>query len=263
MNLLFVGDIFGKPGRRAVAELLPGLRRELSVDFVIGNAENAASGAGITPTTAAELLDAGVDVLTGGNHTWDRKEGLSVLDDELRVLRPANYPEEVPGRGTGVYPWDGLRIAVVNLIGRVFLHPVDCPFRAADRILESLAGVTPLIFVDFHAEASSEKQAMGWYLDGRATLVVGTHTHVQTADERILPRGTAYLTDVGMTGPHDSIIGVRKELALERLRTQLPIRFQPAEDDVRLHALWLRCDPASGRALEVRRIARPTGRALD
>jgi metallophosphoesterase (TIGR00282 family) len=144
----------------------------------------------------------------------------------------------------------------VNLIGRVFLNPVDCPFRAADRILESLASVTPWIVVDFHAEATSEKQAMGWYLDGRVTAIAGTHTHVQTADERILPRGTAYITDAGMTGPHDSVIGVRKELALERLRTQLPVRFQPAEGDVRLHGIWVRCDPASGRALEVRRVAR-------
>jgi metallophosphoesterase (TIGR00282 family) len=256
MNLLFIGDVFGKPGRRAVTELLPQLKRELAVDFCVVNAENAASGAGITPEIATELLEAGADVLTGGNHTWDRKEGHAVLDNELRVLRPANYPEEVAGRGSGVYTINGEKVAVVNLIGRVFLHPVDCPFRAADRILESLANVTTWVFVDFHAEATSEKQAMGWYLDGRVTAMAGTHTHVQTADERILPRGTAYITDAGMTGPHDSVIGVRKELALERLRTQLPVRFQPAEGDIRLHGIWVRSNPATGRALEVRRIAR-------
>jgi 2',3'-cyclic-nucleotide 2'-phosphodiesterase len=256
MNLLFIGDVFGRPGRKAVQTLVPRLRREMQVDFCIANAENAAAGSGITQETADELFSAGVDVLTGGNHTWDKREGLSVIENELRCLRPANYPDGVPGRGVGVYPCGGEKIAVVNLLGRVFLQNVDCPFAAADRILESLASVTSLILVDMHAEATSEKIALGWYLDGRASVVVGTHTHVQTADERILPRGTAYMTDAGMTGPHDSIIGVRTELALEKLRTHLPVRFQPAEGDVKLHALWVRIDPATGRALQVRRIQR-------
>ncbi len=256
MNLLFVGDVFGKPGRRTVQTLVPQLRRELDVDFCIANAENAAAGSGITPETVEELLASGVDVLTGGNHTWDKREGISVLENELRCLRPANYPDGVPGRGVGVYACGEEKIAVVNLLGRVFLQNVDCPFAAADRILESLASVTNIVLFDMHAEATSEKIAMGWYLDGRASVVVGTHTHVQTADERILPRGTAYLTDAGMTGPHDSVIGVRKELALEKLRTHLPVRFQPAEDDLRLHGLWVRIDPAAGRALQIQRIQR-------
>jgi 2',3'-cyclic-nucleotide 2'-phosphodiesterase len=256
MNLLFVGDVFGKPGRRVVQALLPKLRRELQVDFCVANGENAAAGSGITPETVEELLESGVDVLTGGNHTWDKREGIAVLDNELRCLRPANYPEGVPGRGVGVYACGVEKIAVVNLLGRVFLQNVDCPFSSADQILESLSSVTNLVLVDMHAEATSEKIALGWYLDGRVSVVVGTHTHVQTADERILPRGTAYLTDAGMTGPHDSVIGVRKELALEKLRTHLPVRFQPAEDDLRLHALWVRVDPATGRALQVQRIQR-------
>lgn len=256
MNILFIGDIFGRPGRRGVVSLLPGLRKELQIDAVIANGENAAAGAGITADAAQEVFDAGVDVLTGGNHSWDRREGHPVLDRDLRVLRPANYPDEVPGRGVGVYTIGGETIAVVNLLGRVYMPNVDCPFRSADRILETLHSVTRTVIVDFHAEATSEKLGMAWYLDGRASLVVGTHTHVQTADERILPRGTAAITDVGMTGPHDSIIGVRKELALERLRNQIPVKFQPAEGDVRLHAVAVRVDPSNGRALSIRRVSR-------
>jgi len=256
VNILFIGDVFGKPGRRAVRGILPTLRRELPVDFCVANGENAAAGAGITADTAEELFAAGVDVLTGGNHTFDRKEGHALIERDLRLLRPANYPPGVPGRGVGVYPCGERRIAVVNLIGRVFLLQADDPFRAADEILESLTNVTPMILVDFHAEATSEKLAMGWYLDGRASLVIGTHTHVATADERILPRGTAYQTDAGMTGPHDSIIGVRKELALEKLRMLTPVKFQPAEGDVRLHGVWVKCDPETGRALQVKRVAR-------
>ncbi len=195
-------------------------------------------------------------MLTGGNHTWDKREGIGVLNNELRCLRPANYPEGVPGRGVGVYTCGEEKIAVVNLLGRVFLQNVDCPFATADQILESLSSVTNLVLIDMHAEATSEKIAIGWYLDGRVSVIVGTHTHVQTADERILPRGTAYLTDAGITEQHDSVIGVRKELALEKLRTHLPVRFQPAEDDLRLHGLWVRVDPATGRALQVQRIQR-------
>lgn len=256
MNVLFIGDVFGKPGRRAVQEFLPALRREYEVDFCVANGENAASGAGITAETAGDLFSAGVDALTGGNHTFDRREGLATIERDLRILRPANYPPGTPGRGVGVYECGEHRIAVMNLIGRVFLLNADDPYRAADEILESLANVTPIILLDFHAEATSEKMAMGWYLDGRASVVVGSHTHVVTADERILPRGTAYQSDAGMTGPHDSVIGVRKELALQKLKTQMPVKFQPAEGDVRLHALLIRIDPATGRAQQVRRIAR-------
>jgi 2',3'-cyclic-nucleotide 2'-phosphodiesterase len=256
LNLLFIGDVFAKPGRMGVRAMLPDLRREFSIDFCVANAENSASGAGITADTAEELFGAGVDVLTGGNHTFDRREGLAAIERDLRILRPANYPPGTVGRGVGVYPCGGRQIAVVNLIGRVFLMNVDDPFRAADEILESLASVTPIVIVDIHAEATSEKLAMGWYLDGRATVVVGTHTHVPTADERILPRGTAYQSDAGMSGPHDSIIGVRKELALRKLRTQLPVKFEPAEGDIRLNGLLVRCDPETGQALQVRRITR-------
>ncbi len=256
MNLLFIGDVFGRPGRRAVASILPALRKELALDLVIANAENAASGAGITEDSAQELFDAGTDLLTGGNHSWDRREGHALMDRDLRVLRPSNYPDEVPGRGVGVYNFAGEPVAVVNLLGRVYMPNVDCPFRSVDRILESLQSVTRIVIVDFHAEATSEKLGMAWYLDGRVSLLVGTHTHVQTADERILPRGTAAITDVGMTGPHDSIIGVRKELALARLRNQIPVKFQPAEGGIRLHAVFVRVDPATGRALEIRRLAR-------
>lgn len=256
MNLLFLGDIFGKPGRRAVSELLADLRKEFSIDFCVANGENAAAGAGITHDIAAELLQNGIDVLTGGNHTWDRREGVSVLDDELAVLRPANYPPSVSGRGVGVYPCGDERIAVVSLVGRVFLPPVDCPFQKIDEILDSLASVTSIVMVDIHAEATSEKRALGWYLDGRVSLLVGTHTHVQTADAQILPRGTAYLTDAGMTGPHDSIIGVRKELALEKLLTHLPVRYQPAEEGIRLEGVWVRIDSKTGRAVEVNAIQR-------
>jgi len=257
MNILFLGDVFGKPGRRAVAELLPALRKELEVDFCIANGENAAGGAGINRDVVAELLAGGIDVLTGGNHSWDRREGYQVLDDELSVLRPANYSGEAPGRGVGVYSCANERVAVINLVGRIFLPPVDCPFQSVDSILETLVSVTPIIVVDLHAEATSEKQAIGWYLDGRVSLVVGTHTHVQTSDAHILPRGTAFITDAGMTGPHDSIIGVRKELALQRLRTHLPVRYQPADAGIRLEGLWVRCDPASGRAEAVQAIRRP------
>jgi metallophosphoesterase (TIGR00282 family) len=256
MRILFLGDIFGKPGRRAVTSLLSGLRKELSIDFCIANGENAAGGAGINRTIVDELLASGIDVLTGGNHTWDRREGYQVLDDELPVLRPANYHSEAPGRGVGVYACGEERIAVVNLVGRIFLPPVDCPFQTVDTILESLTVVTPIIIVDVHAEATSEKQAIGWYLDGRVSLVVGTHTHVQTADACIMPRGTAYITDAGMTGPHDSVIGVRKELALQRIRTHLPVRYQPAEGGIRLEGLWVEVDPASGRATAVETIRR-------
>jgi metallophosphoesterase (TIGR00282 family) len=257
MRILFLGDIFGKPGRRAVAALLTDLRKELGIDFCIANGENAAGGAGINRDIVDELLTSGIDVLTGGNHTWDRREGYKVLDDELPVLRPANYPSEAPGRGVGVYPCGDEQIAVVNLVGRIFLPPVDCPFRTVDAILESLASVTSIIVVDVHAEATSEKQALGWYLDGRASLLVGTHTHVQTADACILPRGTAYITDAGMTGPHDSIIGVRKELALQKLRTHLPVRYQPADGGIRLEGVWVELDPASGRVTAVEAIRRP------
>lgn len=254
MRLFFIGDVFGSPGRRAVSQLLPGLRTQHRIDVVIANAENTVSGAGINAGTAEELFRAGVDILTGGNHTFDKAEGIPVIDSDLRVLRPLNYPEGTPGRGVGVYRVGPHELAVISAMGRVYMQPLACPFRALDAALESLSTVTPIVFVDFHAEATAEKVGLGWYLDGRVSALVGTHTHVQTADERILPRGTAYLTDAGMTGPHDSVIGTRKEQALARMIQQLPVRFQPAEHDIRLHGVLIDIDPASGRATSIARL---------
>ena len=256
MKLLFIGDIFGSPGRRAAVTLVPRLREERGYDLVIANAENAVSGAGLNAASAEELLRSGIDVMTGGNHTWDKAEGIPVIDQDLRILRPMNYPPGTPGRGIGLYKVGEHQIAVLSVMGRIFMQPLDCPFRALDAALESLEGVTSNIFVDFHAEATAEKVGMGWYLDDRVSALVGTHTHVQTADEKILPRGTAYLTDAGMTGPHDSVIGTRKELALQRMLTQMPVRFHPAENDVRLHGVEIELDPENGRARRIERIQR-------
>ena len=255
MNLLMIGDVVGKPGRRAVATLLPSLRRELQLDFVIANGENAAAGRGLSDSTARELFDSGVDVITSGNHIWAVKEFVPSLDGELPVLRPLNYPPGAPGRGM----LEHSGVTVLNLQGRTFMpHEVDDPFRAADAALSGL-GRDALVIVDFHAETTSEKQAMGRYLDGRASVVVGTHTHVHTADEQIFPGGTAYITDVGMCGPHDSIIGVKTELALQRILTQRPVRFDPAEGDVRLHGVLVELDEETGKARSIRRVAERFG----
>ncbi len=251
-----IGDVFAKPGRRALAALLPGLRAETGADLVIANGENAASGNGVTQETVDEFFHAGVDVITGGNHIWDKIEGVPVVEREERIIRPLNYPAGAPGRGFGVFPAGPHKVAVLSVLGRIFMQPFDCPFRGVDGALEKLGGVTPIIFVDMHAEASSEKVGMAWYLDGRVSAVIGTHTHVQTADERILPRGTAALTDVGMTGPHDSVIGVRKELALRRMLLQMPVRFQPADQDLRLHGVLIEVDARTGRATGIERIQR-------
>jgi 2',3'-cyclic-nucleotide 2'-phosphodiesterase len=256
MKILFVGDVFGRPGRRAVERILPGLRRECAAELVIANGENSASGVGITADTARELFSAGVDVITGGNHIWDKAEGIPVIEGDPRIIRPINYPPGTPGRGFGVFTAGTHRVAVVSVLGRIFMQPYDCPFRSLEAVLGALADETPMVVVDAHAEATSEKVALGWYFDGRVSAIIGTHTHVQTADERILPRGTACLTDVGMTGPHDSIIGVRKELALRRLLAQMPVRYQPAEGDLRLHAALITLDPSSGHALAIERIQR-------
>ncbi|MEW6335280.1 MAG: TIGR00282 family metallophosphoesterase, partial [Thermodesulfobacteriota bacterium] len=212
MKILFIGDIVGKPGRRAVRELLPGIVEDHRIDLVIANCENAAAGFGVTGEVIEELQDCRIDVLTSGNHIWDKKEILEIIEGCDRLLRPANYPAGAPGRGCLVMTAPGgLRVGVINLAGRVFMHPLDCPFRTADREIGTLKSRADVIIVDMHAEATSEKIAMGWYLDGRVGAVVGTHTHVQTADERILPGGTGYITDAGMTGPFDSVIGIRRE----------------------------------------------------
>lgn len=254
MNILFIGDIFGKAGRKIVVDHVADLARMRSVDLVIANGENAAAGFGITPRLAEQLLGLGIDVLTSGNHIWDRKEILNYFSQQPRLLRPANYPG---GPGCGSYAGrtkSGVDYAVLNLQGRVFMAQTDCPFRTADLELKRLPASCKICLVDMHAEATSEKQAMGWYLDGRVTAVVGTHTHVPTADERVLPKGTAYITDVGMTGPYDSVIGVTKEKILGRFLTQMPTRYEAADKDVWLAAVLIEADPETGRALRIERI---------
>ncbi len=258
MRVLFVGDVVGRVGRRILAEGLAALRPRLDPDLVIVNGENAAGGVGLTEETADEILAAGCDIVTGGNHTWDKGEVLRVLESRPRVLRPANYPPGAPGRGsTVVEARGGVPVAVVNLLGRVFMDPVDDPFRAADVLVAEAREGARVVVVDFHAEATSEKIAMGWYLDGRVSAVVGTHTHVATADERVLPGGTAYITDVGMTGPHDSVIGVEKRDVLERFLTQRPTRFTTASGDPRLSAVLVDVDAETGTALDIRRVRYP------
>ncbi len=254
MRILMIGDIIGKPGRRTLARLLPALRSELNIDLVTANAENTAGGFGLTLDTARNLLDAGVDVMTSGNHIWDKKDILPHMD-ELPLLRPANY-YGAPGRGWLMHG----DVMVLNLQGRVFMPPIDCPFREADRRLaeaETELGQSPRVtVVDFHAEATSEKQGLGWYLDGRVSAVVGTHTHVATADTRILPGGTAYVSDLGMTGPLDSVIGTDIAPVLERFRTGLPQRFTPAEGPCALNSVLIEIDPDNGCATEIARVDR-------
>ncbi len=257
MNLLFVGDIFGNPGRGAVRKLLPGLRREHEVDIVVANCENAAGGKGVTEKIARDMFSAGCDVLTGGNHIYAQRESMDFIEREERLVRPMNYPPGAPGRGYVLHQSAaGFPLGVVNLCGRAFMGPhYDDPFRAADDAIEALRPLTPLIVVDFHAETTSEKIAMGWYLDGRVTALVGTHTHIPTADERLLHQGTAYITDVGMTGPYDSVIGMDKDIVLEGLRTQRPKRYEvAAAREVALCAVLITVEAESGRAESIRRI---------
>jgi metallophosphoesterase (TIGR00282 family) len=258
MNILFVGDIVGKPGRRAIHEVLEKVISEHEIDFTIANGENAAGGMGITPPIALEILEEGVDVLTSGNHIWAKKEVIPFLDEESRILRPANYPAQVPGRGEGVFHLrNGEQVAVLNLEGRVFMKHLDCPFRAAEKEIEMLKKQSNIIVVDFHAEATSEKVAMGWFLNGKVSAVLGTHTHVQTSDERILDEGTAYITDVGMTGPLDSVIGIRKEVALERLLTQIPWKFDVATGKIELQGVVVEVDQKTGKSKSIQRIRVP------
>jgi metallophosphoesterase (TIGR00282 family) len=257
MNILFIGDIVGAPGRRAVEELLPRAVDHYFIDLVVANGENASGGLGITPQVADQLLNQGVDVLTSGNHIWKHKEILPYLEDTDRLLRPANYPPETPGRGLAmVETAAGEPAVVINLEGRVFMNTLECPFRAVDRLLETLAPEVKVILVDMHAEATSEKQAMGWHLDGRVSAVVGTHTHVQTADERILPGGAGYITDAGMTGPVDSVIGMKREIILERFLTQRPQPFKVATQNMQLQGVVLKIE-AGGRCREVIRVMMP------
>lgn len=260
MNILLIGDITGRPGRELAKRLVPKLRNKEKLDFVIANAENIAGGSGLTPDTAQELLDAGIDVLTSGDHVWKQKQILDIIHKEDRILRPANYPGNAPGHGSCVYKTkNGIAIGVINLLGRVFMQPIDCPFKAATEHIKKIESQTNIMFVDVHAEATSEKVAMGWYLDGLVSCVFGTHTHVQTADERILPKGTAYITDLGMTGPFDSVIGRKKEQILERFLTCRPVKFQVAEGDVRLNAAIVSIDKKTGKATSIKRVTRNDG----
>lgn len=258
-RILFIGDIFGQPGRRVVKEKLPELVKEFNPDLILANGENAAAGFGITPALAEELLGLGIAVLTSGNHIWDKKEIMPYLSDpaHARLLRPANYPGQAPGRGLFVGKnSSGVPYAVLNLQGRVFMTSLDCPFRAADALLESIPASVKIRIVDAHAEATSEKIALGWYLDGRVTAVLGTHTHVPTADERVLPKGTAYITDLGMSGPYNSVIGVEKEQVIRKFLDQMPARFEVAKEDARLSGVLIEADPESGQARGIERIMR-------
>ena len=258
-RILFIGDIVGKPGRELVRRGVAGLVAHHQVDLVIANGENAAAGFGLTPDLAEQIFSWGVDVITGGNHSWDKKEIVPYLADHPRLLRPANFPPGTPGRGRVVVEaQNGVSVAVVNLMGRVFMTAIDDPFRAAADEVGVARRDARVVIVDFHAEATSEKVAMGWHLDGRATAVIGTHTHVATADARVLPHGTAYITDVGMTGPHDSVIGVERTAVLQRFLTGLPQRFETATENPRLNAVLIAADETTGRAMAIE----PVGASL-
>lgn len=257
MRILFIGDVVGKPGRMCVQQWVPRLCEELAIDFVIANGENSAGGLGATPDTLNELLGAGVQLITLGNHTWRKKELARSLESFPNVIRPANFPPDVPGRGSAVVEAaSGRRVAVLNLIGRVYMEPQDCPFRLADTAVERLSQEADLVLVDFHAEATAEKVAMGWFLDGRCAAVLGTHTHVQTADERVLPGGTAYISDVGMTGPFDSVIGMERAPILQRFLDGMPVQFQVARDRPGLNGVVVEVDDATGLARSIERVQR-------
>ena len=255
MKILFIGDIVGSPGREAIKKLLPGLIKEHSLDFVVANAENVAGGSGITLRTAEDLFASGVDVLTSGDHIWKRSEIFELLNTEKRILRPLNFPSSSPGQGSSVFKTKtGKNVGVINVNGRVFMDPLECPFKTSLKAAEELSKETNIIIVDMHAEATSEKVALGWYLDGKVSAVLGTHTHIQTADEKILPKGTAYITDAGMTGPYDSVIGRKVEDVLQRFLTLLPTRFEVAESNIQLHGVLLDIDNKTGRAVSIERV---------
>ena len=261
VKLLFIGDIVGQPGRRAVAELLPKLRKEHRLDFVIANGENSAGGSGITPKTAGEIFSAGADVITSGDHLWDQKEVMELLANEKRFLRPLNYPPGTPGQGSAVFQINKRPpIAVLNAQGRTFMPPLENPFLLALDEVKRLREQTKIIFVDFHAEATSEKIAFARMLDGQVSAVVGTHTHVQTADEQIFPGGTAYLTDAGFTGPHESVLGREIKPVLKRFLTNMPQRFEVAKDRVLLHGAVIEIDEATGKAIKIQRVSEAMNR---
>lgn len=254
MRVLLVGDVVGRPGRNILRDLLCRVKENYDINFTIVNAENAAGGTGLTRKVAAQLFEYGADVLTMGNHVWDNKDIFNFIDREKKILRPLNYPPDCPGAGSGIYWAKDVPIGVINICGRVFLPVLDCPFRAVEREVEYLRKTTPVIFVDFHAEATSEKAAMGWFLDGKVSAVIGTHTHVQTADERILPGSTAFITDAGMTGSYNSIIGVKKEPVIKKFLTQMPVRFEVARDKkAQFNAVIVEVEPRTGKAVKIQR----------
>jgi hypothetical protein len=256
MKIFFMGDIVGNPGRMAIRELLPELIARKKIDFVIANCENGAAGFGVTQKVADELFRYHIDVLTSGNHIWNKKEIVDFIGSYEKLLRPANYPSSTPGAGSVLVPLKtGECIGVLNLAGRIFMQPIDCPFVTAKNKVAELREKTNVIIVDMHAEATSEKRALGWYLDGEVSAVLGTHTHVQTADEEILPQGTAYISDVGMTGPFDSVIGIKKEIVIERFLTQMPNKFDLAKDDIRMQGVIITIDAESGKAKSIERIS--------
>ncbi len=256
MNILVIGDVVGKPGRKIIKETLAGIQKEYNIEFTIVNAENAAGGRGLTREVMGELLSSNIDVLTMGNHVWDNRDIFNFIDDEYRLIRPANYPEPCPGQGFHIYTAGfNIKVAVINISGRVYLPSLDCPFRKLDDILASIAEEADLIIVDFHAEATSEKLALGYYADGRVTALLGTHTHIQTADERILPHGTAYITDLGMTGPADSILGMKKEAVINRFLSQRPARFEVATGLGQIQGAIIEVDPNTFKAVSIYRIS--------
>lgn len=255
MKVLFIGDIVGNPGRKAVKEILPALKRKMEIDFCIANGENAAGGSGITYVVAQELYKTGIDIITMGNHTWSKREILNFIETDKNILRPANYPEELPGNGSTIIEGKNGKIGVLNLMGRVYMDSIDCPFKAAERELEKLKRSVKIVVIDMHAEATSEKCALAWHLDGRVSCVLGTHTHVQTADERILPFGTGFITDVGMTGPYEGIIGIDREIILNKFISHMPVRFEIAKGDVQFNAVYLELDETNGKTTKIERIS--------
>ncbi len=257
MKVLMIGDVVAKPGRIAILERIQDIREQYEIDFAVMNGENVAGGFSITPHLADELFAAGFDVMTSGNHIFDKREIIPYIERNTRLLRPANFPAGTPGQGMWTGEAGGIRVAVINLIGRIFMHPADDPFRTADKLLESLDADVKVRLVDMHAEATSEKYALGWYLDGRVSAIVGTHTHVQTADDRILPQGTAYLTDLGMTGSYAGVIGMKREDVIERFTTMTGKRAEHAEGDMRICGVVLDIDEATGRAREITRLSLP------
>lgn len=258
MRVLFVGDIVGKPGREGIKRFLKPLQLEYNIDVTIANAENAASGKGLTKDIAEELFDYGIQFFTMGNHVWDNRDIMNFIDRESRMIRPANYPVGAPGQGYGFIRAKGYKIGVLNLSGRIFMSSLDDPFSGAIRWINQIKQETPLVLVDFHAEATSEKVALGWFLDGKVSAIVGTHTHIQTSDSRVLPQGTAYITDVGMTGPRDSVLGIKKEIIINRFLTQLPAKFELANGPIQINAVVIDIDEGSGKALKIEAIQRYT-----